>query len=51
MMFVRLNKQFIEDVKELDAAVKLEKARAAKSAADSVAAQQSRRGADVEIVL
>ena len=39
MMFVRLNKQFIEEVKELYAAVKLEQARAAKSAAASVAAQ------------
>ena len=38
MMFVRLNKQFIEEVKQLDAAVKLEQARAAKSAAASVAA-------------
>ena len=38
MMFVRLNKKFIEEVKELDAAVKFEQARAAKSAAASVAA-------------
>ena len=51
MMFVRLNKQFTEEVRELDAAVKLEQARAAKSEAASVAVQQSRGGAEVEIVL
>ena len=51
MMFVRLNKQFIEEVKELDAATKLEQARAAKSTAASVAAQQFRGSAEVEVVL
>ena len=51
MMFARLNKQFIEEVIELDAAVKLEQARAAKSAAAPVAGQQSRGGAGVDIVL
>ena len=50
MMFVRLNKQFIEEVKDLDAAVELGQARTAKSAAASVAAQRSRGGAEVEIV-
>ena len=50
MMLVRLSKEFIEEVKELEAATKLEQARAAKDAAASVAAQQSRRGAEVEIV-
>ena len=40
IMFVRLNKQFIEEVKELDAAVMLEQVRAAKSAA----VQGRRRG-------
>ena len=46
------HKQLIEEVKDLDAAAKLEQARAVKSAAaSSVAAQQSRGGAEVEIVL
>ena len=51
MMFVRLNKHLIGEVRELDAAVAQARARVAKSAHISVAAQEERLNMSVNLTV
>ena len=50
MMFIRLNRYLIDEVRELDAAVTQERARVAKSAQISVATQEERSNMSVDLV-
>ena len=51
MMFIRLNMHLIDEVRELDAAVAQARARAAKSAQISVAAQEERSNMSVDLTV
>ena len=51
MMFIRLNRHLIDEVRELDAAVAQPRARVAKSAQKSVAAQEERSNMSVDLTL
>ena len=51
MMFIRLNKHLIDDVRQLDAAVAQARARVAKSAQISVAAQEERSKMSVDLTV
>ena len=51
MMFIRLNRHLIDEVRELDAAVAQARARAAKSTQISVAAQEERSNMSVDITV
>ena len=49
MMFILLNRHFVNEVRELDAAVEQARARVAKSAQKSVAAQEKRSNMEVDV--
>ena len=51
MMFIRLNRHLIDEVRELDAAVAKARARVAKSAQISVAAQEERSNMSVDLTV
>ena len=51
MMFIRLNRHLIDEVRELDAAVAQARARVAKSAQISVAAQEERSNKSVDLTV
>ena len=51
MMFIRLNRHLIDEVRELDAAVAQARARVAKSAQKSVAAQEERSNMSVDLTV
>ena len=51
MMFIRLNRHMVSEVRELDAAKMQARARAAKSAQKSAAAQQERSNMVVDVIL
>ena len=51
MMFIRLNRHLIDEVRELDAAVAQAQARVAKSAQISVAAQEERSNISVDLTV
>ena len=51
MMFIRLNKHMVDEVRHLDAAKAKAKARAAKSAKQSATAQQERANMVVDVSL
>ena len=51
MMLIRLNRYFIDEVRKLDAAVAQARARVAKSAQKSVAAQEERSNMSVDLTV
>ena len=51
MMFIRLNRHLIDEVRELDTAVAKTRARVAKSAQMSVAAQEERSNTSVDLTV
>ena len=51
MMIIRLNRHLIDEVRELDAAVAQARARVAKSAQISVAAQEERSNISVDLIV
>ena len=51
MMFIRLNKHMVDEVRDLDAAKGKEKARVGKSAKQSATAQQERANMVVDVSL
>ena len=51
MMFIRLNRHLINEVRELNAAVAQARARVAKSAQTSVAAQEERSRISVDLTV
>ena len=51
MMFIRLNRHLIDEVRELDAAVPQARARAVKSTQKSVAAQEERSNMSVDLTV
>ena len=51
IMFIWLNRHFVNEVRELDAAVEQARARVAKSAQKSVAAQEKRSNMEVDVAL
>ena len=51
MMFIRLNKHMVDEVRDLDAAKAKAQARVAKSAKQSAAAQQERVNMVVDVAL
>ena len=51
MMFIRLNRHLIDEVREFDAAVAQARARVVKSAQISVAAQEERSNMSVDLTV